>query len=229
MTELWGRHDGQTLYVCGFGSSLLDFDWGRLAGRTVIACNNAITRIPDATYHLWADGCLYRHYWNVPYGERTLVIIQAAGTRRMRTAYEWAHHQRLRLFERITGPSPDVVTRDSSDLWVNTTVAATAIMFAWKLGARRVFLLGVDGYVAREQAYYADGTALPDGFGPIEWLPNGRGVQDRHRQWAADMGTLAEYFGRQIRERGAAVPVVYNCNPLSTISAWPKIDREDVL
>jgi hypothetical protein len=225
ISEHWGRHFGADIFCCGFGSSLLDFDWGMLEGRTVIACNGAITKIPHASYHLWADGCLYKNYWQIPYGEDTTIVLQPSGTRRMLTAYAWAHHNKLRQFSRCKEPGFSHITRESDELWVRTTVMTSAIMLAWKLGAARVYLLGVDGYGPLDAPYYADGTRCPAGFGAVTAVDDGAiGMQGRHHEWVRDMRELAAYLRCQ-----PTAPTVINLNPRSTIDAWPKTARKEVL
>lgn len=229
VSTLWDRHAGADVFVCGFGASLLDFDWSRLDGRVTVALNDAITKHPTATYHLYADGRLYRFYWSVPYGAETTVVMQPCGTRRVVAALGWAHWPKLRLFARGKEVSElAAITREDDRLWTLTTVATAGIMLAWKLGAARVYLLGVDGYIMPGSAYYADGALCPAGWAMDHLMPNGYGVQERHVAWNADMLALRTYFDGQARA-GVPVPEVVNLNPLSSIDVWPKAHMEKFL
>lgn len=224
----WGRHTGAAIFVCGFGGSLYRFDWSRLHGRIVIAINDAIAKIPWATYHLYGDGRLYKNYWHIPYGPDTTIVIQPRGTHRIMTAYAWPHRPKVRMFARIEGTDFQWIRPESDELWVNTTIATAAIMMAWKLGAATVFLLGVDGYLDPDGPYYADGNPSQGGWGEFTAAPSGVVIQDRHRAWAQDMRDLRDYFSAQ-EMKGYRVPDVINLNPRSTIDAWSKKPREEVL
>ena len=221
----WKRHVDADVICFGFGSSLLDFGWDTLGNKSItIACNDAISKIPYATYHFWSDGCLYKNYWQVPYGEDTTIVLQPAGTHRMMTAYDWPHHHKLRLFSRCKELDFAHITRESDELWVLSTVMTGAIMLAWKIGAARVYLLGVDGYTPFNAPYYANGNMCPAGFGQVTAIDNDMGMQARHHDWVRDMRKLAEYFDGQ-----PTAPQIINLNPRSTIDAWPKMDRKVVL
>jgi hypothetical protein len=137
--------------------------------------------------------------------------------------------------------SPDLLFPQEDRLYVDRTVATAGIHLAWKLGAERVFLLGVDGYKLKDAAgerYYFDGRPKLADCGRGVFVPekrkerliNGVIVQDRHDFWIENMRRLRKAFDRckvfPCKWPGAGV---YNLSAKSTIDAWPKITIEEAL
>lgn len=229
VSELWGLHAGADIFVCGYGTSLFDFDWQRLAGRVVIALNDTIQSFPDATYHLYSDKKLCEHYWHVPYGDATLICVQPESIGYFRAAMDWRHLPKVRKFIRVDDASIQSIRRFTDELWVRRTVAAAGIMMAWKLGAARVYLLGIDAYRQPDTSYYADRRCHKEKSAIVYTTERGLVVEERHQEWATDMLTVRHYLETQRDQYRETIPEVWNLSTQSTVTAWPKKDMEEVL
>jgi hypothetical protein len=149
-------------------------------------------------------------------------------------AKEWVKFN-VYQFNQVTTPNRMKV--DDDTLFVSRTIATGGISLAWKMGARRIFLLGVDGYKIRrgaEEVYYHDGTAKPKERRKertIKQKDRTLVIQDRHDAWAKNMNELKKHFVSIGNPYPSAWPGpgIYNLSPLSTINAWPKVDREVAL
>lgn len=237
----WHRYDGGTVYVVGFGTSLAGFDWTRLAGRTTIALNHAVTMFAP-TYHLYSDSSIRPRYWKHPYTDGTTIVVQEDVATEAR-AIKWVHYSKIATFFRVVDNCKDI-PKNNDQLYVERTVATAGIMLAWKLGAARIFLLGVDGYrlaakttqgveskntrlQTGDYVCYADGSAhRTQGPMDTDQTIGDIVVRESHMEWAADMGKLKLYF--QTRQ-AATAPEVRTANPRSTITAWPKCTIEEAL
>jgi hypothetical protein len=108
-------------------------------------------------------------------------------------------------------------------------------MLAWKLGASRIWLLGIDGYkwqlADKTEVYYYDGTPKPPERRKVvkreEVDERTKIVQDRHDFWRKQMTELQGYFNKNSNPYPGPFPGqgVYNLNPISTIDAWQRVER----
>lgn len=229
-SNLWGRNLGEDVFVIGTGTSLAGFDFARLAGRCTIALNDAVRAEGlDPAYHLFHDHGIWQRYLRLQLHPRTWVVC-GPHSRKSLIKHEACTFKGRILWHSHNG-APTVDARDN-DLYVDRTVATAGIQMAWKLGARRVFLLGVDGYKVREdgrERYYWDGTAKrPEDR--KERKVGGLIVQDRHDLWIENMRRLARFFQDSRLFSGPwPGPGVYNLSPRSTIDAWEKVAPEVAL
>lgn len=204
VADLYMTHVGEDVFVVGSGPSLRGFDFERLKGRTTIGLNHAICGF-DPTYHLWCDTELWKEFREFNLPETTTIVCpnykyipweQAA----------WA--EQLRLFQ----PAPRLERFVSlSELYIASTSAVTAIQLAWKLGAKRVFLLGIDG--------------KPSSLGEPYFYRQDRTAHHPYQQWNADIIQLAMLFVNWgIYDQPFPGTGVFNLNPDSAITAWEKVD-----
>ena len=241
-TALWGRHAAEDTWVVGTGTSLAGFDFSRLAGRLTIALNDALL-IPglDPAYGLFHDNGLWVRYYAQSLHPRTHVLCTQAARENFYGSERCGFKTRVLWYDHAGQPDDQPA---GPGLYVDRTIATGGIHLAWKLGARRVFLLGVDGYKLREkdgsERYYWTGAEkLYDQkrAGQVvkvrekrkERMVGGLVVQDRHDAWGENMRLLKRFF-----DRGKVFPCkwpgsgVYNLSARSTIDAWPKITIESV-
>lgn len=247
--KLNGRFAGEDIFICGSGTSLHGFNWERLKGKITIALNDAL-KAPglEATIHLFSDQNLYKAkkpdarpsggYNKYEYPPDTLIICQRAVRcnflREPGRSVEFK--RRIYQFNILNEPAPMKFNDDH--LFISRTVATGAICLAWKLGAKRIFLLGIDGYKLRfkdkKEMYYHDGSVKPkekrkesakamQGFDMV--------VQDRHELWQKQMTQMKRYFEAHGNPYPSLWPAegIYNLSKLSTISAWEKIPPDAVL
>ena len=247
ISKIIGRHEGEDFFVVGSGSSLIGFKYGLVRGLNTIALNDAIKAknfIPR--YHLFSDAHLYNGF--LKKGSKSGGTNPSGGYR------DWPYHPEIEIlcqkrervsFNKDRGPnwnpvwefdssgSALTVKRHDDGLFINRTVATAAIMFAWKMGAKRIFLLGIDGYKLRigsTDIYYFDGSDKPPEKRQIkaqEYIAPGQVkiIQDRHDFWKKQMQELKRFFVSMGNPYPGNFPGpgVYNLNEHSTIDAWPKV------
>lgn len=223
---------GADVFVVGMGSSLEGFDWSSLEGRFTIVLNNAVRYVPSPSIHLFADQQLWKRYEAHVYAEETRIVCQKgaldsllkARPELIRQLFEFKQNGRPELVETIIGPA-------SNQLYVARTVATAGIQLAHRLGASRIFLLGVDGYRRADGAYYADGEAKPVQRNKVVKRPeSGVIVEAHHGQWDTEMGRIRKTFSAADLYPGPFPGAgIYNLNPISTISSWEKVDVGDVI
>jgi hypothetical protein len=252
--KIQDRHAGGDIIVVGSGSSLEGFKFSSLNNFPTIALNDAL-KAPGffPRYHLWTDQNLYDGsvasnpsggYRKWQYSPLTEIVTQRTA-RSLYLEHRGASWNPVWQFNQAGQPAG--IKRTDDNLYIERTVATGAIMLAWKLGAARVLLLGIDGYRMHRdggEVYYYDGTTKPPGdrkrkIVRTENLPDAQGghgarlqvqlqVQDRHDFWRKNMEKLCKHL------RGCGDPYpgpfpgpgVYNLSPMSTISVWQKVDRE---
>lgn len=234
ITQLRGKFTGQDVFVVGAGPSLLGFDWKRLENRTTIALNDVIFSI-FPTIHLFSDTNLWKKYRDHPYPESTTIVCQRDARDDLIGWEKFAPH-RARCYQFDRRVSMDRIEYEDDCLYVNNTVATGAVMLAWKLGAERVFLLGVDAYKfvdpKGKEIYYHDGSDDHKRRRRQVFVPGRKDLllQDRHELWREQMRMV-----RKLLDTYKAYPGpwpasgVYNLSPLSQIDAWEKRDPAEVL
>ena len=231
---LWGRHEGMDAFVVGTGTSLSGFDWSLLNSRRnafTIGLNDAILAAgwsPD--YSIFCDVGIWKRYKDLTLDPKTVMVCQprarAQFLREERCSFKdqvwhFNHAQQARACAPL-----------SDDLYVARTVATGGIMLAYKLGARRVFLMGVDGYKVKAEGvaggvYYHDGRSkgLEGGRQENKIPASDRLLQDRHEWWEKNMNEMRQWLDGQKAYQGRwRDSGVYNLSPLSTITAWEKVN-----
>ena len=226
--EFCSSHAGDDAFIVGTGTSLAGFDYARLRGRLTIALNDAVlTDGFDPTFHIFSDVGIWKRYRDYQLSPTTSVVCQTNARKNFLAYKKCAFKDRIFLFSNAT--NPNACEPADGNLYVSRTVATGAIMLAWKLGARRVFLLGVDGY-RTDKAYYHDGRTKGREKRKERRIDGGRIVQDRHDCWVQNMRELRRQFDRR-KIYGESWPGsnVYNLSLKSTIDSWEKRSVDDVL
>lgn len=225
----WGRYPGSDIFVVGTGTSLAGFDFSILRGRLTIGLNDAV-KIPglNPTYHMVTDIGIWKRYVDMDYPKETTFVGQKRTRKFLIDNDRCKFKEQVYHFNHVAKARAMDATGD--DLYVARTVATGGICLAWKLGAKRIFLLGVDGY-KYANAYYHDGATKGKEKRKENYLSDGkRIVQDRHVNWQKNMDELREYFtARKLYQGPWPESGVYNCSIKSTISAWPKMRARDIL
>jgi len=227
IARYWGKHKGEDIFVVGYGTSLFDFDLTRIKEFTVIAINSAIEpffKIKGAgkRYHIFADSALSKEYKDFDYPPDYIITCQAKGEEEL--IRHGIHPKKIQPFAKSS--NAQVKAKDDA-IYICHTTATGAIEMAWKMGAERIFLLGVDAYCWGEEEtskYYADGTPDPKKRKVIERFPDGRVIQRRHQEYKVEMKRVRDFFD-SIGEYQDKWPGsnVYNLSPLSYIDAWEKV------
>lgn len=212
-------------FVVGTGTSLRGFDYSLLDNRFTIALNCAVKQFSPALL-IFSDDQLWRRYYKLPLKKSTAVVCQSGAVHYFEKDKKCCFRNQVFLFKRTTRP-PVKVTDEM--LHVGRTVACAAIYLCWKLGVRRVFLLGVDGYRVSD-AYYSDGSLHQKGDRAITKRSGKLLQEDRHLRWNTTMEE-AKVFFKSVGVYPSAWPGpgVYNLNHESLITSWPKVPLEEAL
>ena len=204
----------------GTGTSMVGFDWKVLDGRRVIALNDSIKSLPLATYHLYTDNLFSRKYVSLLL-PRTIILC------RNRSSIDLANDRRFsgRSCRFMSAKNPGAA--NPHELYVFSTVAVTAIHVAQRLGARRIFLLGVDAYRLPQKRYY-DGRAKSNRkVYKVVARSGDRWTEKQHLRWGRAMDVMKAYFQRNKMYLGPwPEPGVYNLSEHSTIKAWEKVNPD---
>lgn len=228
VTRLYGLEAGKDVFVLGTGTSLRGFEYAKLDGRVVIALNDApLISKRRFAYHLWADSNLSKRYVGIAGGGGERVVCDGAARTQLMQSPACKYKDNVFQFKKQSRVQN---LRDDNELLVQYTVASAGVTLAWKLGAVRIFLLGVDAYRTQSE-YYADGTLHRSGMTRKHKKVDGDiVVEDRHERWIKEQRDLREW----LTEKGLYLGPwpqsgVYNLSPQSQIDAWERVAPQEVL
>ncbi len=194
------RWENATVYIVGGGPSLCGFDWELLRNKKVIALNRAFEVLPWADVLYWTDSRFYTWYKSdidnfqglcvtcepVHKGSTKIIVLNAV---------------------RKSGIDlrPGYICRARNS-------AAGGINLAVKLGAKRIYLLGVDLKELPDQSHWHDGYSKFN----VRTYPTGYQVMQE------------DFFILQkpLTEMGIEV---WNANPNSSLRGYPKCSLESAL
>jgi len=240
--EHWGTHKGEDAFVIGTGTSLTGFNFARLRGRLTIGLNDAL-KVPglDLAFSIFCDVGVWKRYKDMTLHPRTQLVCQK------RARDQYLRHEGCKFIEQLWHfnhvSQARQMQEDNADLYVSRTVATAGISMAWKLGARRIFLLGVDGHkLSRrskktgkmEDVYYHDGSSKGKERRKFKEVKldsdTVKVIQDRHEWWVKNMKELRDYFDKRKLYPGPwPGPGIYTLNKISTIEPWQKLKVKTVL
>jgi len=242
VASLLGQWSGEDVFVVGTGTSLIGFDYHRLEGKRTIALNDAASLFRPSIW-LFSDHDLWQKYRGVEIPADQVVVCQEMTRDHLRRegGCKWVDQviwftrtpdmHKANVDKRDADPLvlADTARTDPANLLcVHRTVATGGITLAWKLGARRIFLLGVDAY-RLAQSYYSNGKRHRKADKIIRDV-DGIYFESRHDSWVEDMRNL------RLRLNAAGVyrepfpgSGVYNLSPMSKIDSWQKVDMNLVL
>jgi len=129
--------------------------------------------------------------------------------------------------------SKAVVSREDVRFPKGPSIACAALWLCWRLGARRVFFLGLDGYYWPDR-YYAhlkrENRENPKRVGEVRQEADGRRWDNRAITWS-------RYLSEALQKVQAAgcwpgpwpASGVYNLSPQSLVTAFEKVPVEEAL
>ncbi|UCG53522.1 MAG: class I SAM-dependent methyltransferase [Candidatus Latescibacterota bacterium] len=228
VVDLFGSYKGADAFVMGTGTSLAGFDWTSMNDKLTIALNDAV-KAPGfkPKFHIFCDVGIWARYRNMNYPEGCAMVCQKRARAQFLRWEHWKDPDQVFHFNHVS--MPDQMTDVDDSLYVSRTVATGGITLAWKLGARRIFLLGVDGYKFSDRYYYDGSTKRPEKRREVK-AGDGRISQDRHEWWRQNMNKLRDFFRKRNLFLGPwPKSGVYNLSPFSTIESWEKVPPKTVL
>lgn len=220
LPDLNKKEEGKDIFIVGTGTSLTKFNWCLLDGRCVIALNDAIKSLGSPTYHMYTDNLFSRKYSDLLLPDTTILC-------RNRSSIEVSKDDRFKGQSCRFMSAPNPGSANQHQLYVFATVAVTAIHVAHRLGARRIFLLGIDAYRLPQKRYY-DGRAKANRkVYKVVARSGDRWTEKQHLRWGKAMDVMKAYFQRNKLYPGPWTgPGVYNLSKHSTIKAWEKVDPD---
>lgn len=195
-----------TVAIVGGGPSLVDFDFQRLRGATVLAVKGAIFDIPwaDAGYGVdwprfleWKDrlaGLPMRIYWGVD--RERLAECPAA--------------ENITYLERTEG---EQISDDPSTVFCGGTSGFGALQVALLKKARRIILFGFD---------YQGDWRVAENF-----HHNPKHYDKRRRQAVENWRMWASYFDNVAWVARSRDVEIINASTMSQISAYPKVTPDE--
>ncbi len=195
---------GETLFIVAGGPSLRGFDFGRLAGRRIVAVNVAAYDVehqdpPPAWYfmdaNIYEDNEVLVRRWRGP--------VFSASRRAKGQCPDIV--RRLDIEERR-----DFIAPGSRAIKAGRSSGHTAISLGVRLGAARIVMLGFDGTAVDGQTHY----------------------HDRYAPRAADGAVYAEFRAAFEGWHGAgrrAGCEIVNATPGSAIAEFPHVGLDDEL
>lgn len=190
---------GETVYIIGGGPSLLNFNWGLLAGKKTIAINKAILSLPSADILYWTDSRVYGWY---------------------KTEIDKFKGLKITIRDHVSYPNDVKILKkgdkyglceDGTTLSHGNNSGYAAINLAYLLGAKKIVLLGYDMKNNGTQSHYHDGYPVPltaDSVYKEQFIPG------------------FEILANLLKEKDIKV---YNASIKSSIMVWPKITHEMAL
>lgn len=169
------------IFIVGTGTSLDGFDFNLLRDRQTIALNHALRHVPNADWWVASDRRVTAEYAEYSFGATPVLHCQRRSDSELaRVSWYW----RAAFYDLVIDPA-QMLSRPRS-LYQVSTVATAALSLAWRLGARRVYLLGVDGYSLGIHKYFYDNE-----------LPGDYQVSGSHKSHAQALARLAGWFNTQ--------------------------------
>ncbi len=220
LPDLHKTEEGKDVFIVGTGTSMVGFDWKALNGRRVIALNDAIKSVSSAAYHLYTDNLFSRKYSDLHLPMTTILCRNKSAIDLSKVG---GFNGRFCRF--MSAKSPGVA--NPHELYVHATVAVTAIHAAQLLGARRIFLLGIDAYRLPEKRYYDGRSRSNRKVYKVVAKSGDRWTEKQHLRWQKAMDVMKTHFKRHKMYPGPwPGPGVYNLSRHSTIDSWQKVDQE---
>ncbi|MBI3315543.1 MAG: hypothetical protein HYZ87_01025 [Candidatus Omnitrophica bacterium] len=160
VTELYGLHAGEDIYIIGTGPSLRVFPLSLFEGRVTIGLNNAHEKVPvrySVTVHpdlyvpefIGSQSALGPMDWIVPY-EKTKNLVSPEQFRRAEERFYFFDSNGRKNSQPPHEPSDagrvlEWVKKPSGNfLYLWSSIAQTAANLAANMGAKNIFLVGCD-------------------------------------------------------------------------------------
>jgi len=228
LENLTGKHKRKDIYILGCGTSLDNFDYSVLDGEITIATNRAIMAYP-ATYWTFFDKALTQDVkGKIP--KTTTIVTSDDRIKLLDHEYrkQWCECEHYKI-KKLDAFSVDIKV-STKQLFHFRTIITAGLFLAWHLGARRIFVLGMDGYYYPDK-YYGMCKA-PEARYKVEndhVYPDGRVYSDAQRFWNRALSHIADWFDHRGLYQGPFPEGgIYNLSPKSTIRAFEKVDVKDV-
>ena len=173
----------KTIYIVGGGPSLKTFNWNLLDGKTTLAINRAFQVLPNSNYLYWYDARVYNTYRS-----------------------EIDNFTGQKFASRYIGQSPLNTTILEKPTTNNS--GSEAILLAIKLGYKRIYLLGYDMRVNKNESNWHNG--YESGSNPTIYPK------------------FIASFNKMLSQIPADVEI-FNCNPDSSLKVFPFIDLQSTL
>lgn len=204
--KMW---QGETVFVIGGGPSLKEMDWTPFRSRNVVGCNDAYL-LGD-----WVDFCYFGdERWHRIHSQ----LPEFVNFKNPRVTCRHDLLGKPHIDHVLESWAESFVEKDSVVGWKGNT-GASAVDFAWKLGASRIVLLGYDMKLGKD--------------GHFNWHRNLVHPFMNQKTVHAE-ATLDKFIGQFVnleedRRKRAPGLEILNANPDSGLAVFRKVKLEDVL
>lgn len=164
MSRFWSapaHWPGETVFIVGGGPSLENFDLTGLAGRRVIAVNNAFKLLPEADIIFFADTRWWRWYGaEIPLDYKGRIVSVCKMADKFRDPRILRMGRDYRFDVRTKNPNPVFLSDDPTAL-SGPDSGYMAINLAYLFGATRIVLLGFDMGFSDGKAHWHEDHQVP--------------------------------------------------------------------
>jgi hypothetical protein len=222
---------GEAFVVC-FGTSLIGFDWERLRDKFTIGVNDTVRYIPNLDIHLFSDPDLwFSRYSKFKYRrDQPQADLVCRDKTVLEISWRWDNIplEQCFGFKKTKWTTYERITPDNWRLFMAATVVCPAVQLAWKLGCKKIYVLGFDAYDKKDggrRITYADGTTQAEKKRNLLSDKGGIVIREKHKLWASQ----AERMTDELIHKYSPEVEIYNLSPRSTVTCWEKVDPETVL
>ena len=209
VTELYGKWQGEEAFVVGSGTSLTGFSFERLRDKHTIAINRSFLSVPNCDIHMYVDNPMAEIFWGADYRDGTVVVCK--DTCDPLPLDDNVYH--FTIGQMKHGFPHD----DPEKLFFRTTTVIPAMHLAIRMGAKTIYLLGVDFCRPVKKFYFWGGDEKTAVTCTSTRLSDGRIIGFQHKDMKKAMTLMA-----QAMEEHHADVKVYN---LSAISMCEDFER----
>jgi len=223
-TRFINSHVGEVAFIVGAGTSLKDADISFIHNHVVFSVNSSILLMP------WHRGDSHKRYWvsndsGVMAWDYWKLVLKSKANKVVRDSWSSLYDKfdTTDFYEFKPRPTSEDVVRPNDMGLAYCSSVPSSLDLAIQAGCSRVYLLGVDQYAQNGKSHYWQ-------FWPRERQPK-RGLSSQPNS----MDNQQYAFGYNNKAYPALLDfamhrncLVYNCNPISRVDCFEKVNIEDV-
>jgi len=216
------KHEGETAFVVGAGTSLYGVDLSPIHDHVVISVNSSIILMP------WQDGDIKNRYWisndsavrGWSYWED---VKKSKATKIIRNSWK-KYYEEIPDFL-VFSPRKEVsvnINLSEKALCYSSSIPS-AIDLAIQMGCKNIFLLGVDHYFRNGRSHFWQLYNKECQPVPVKTVVPPFVLQQHMFNVNEHSYDLLKWFADFRKAK------IYNCNPLSMVKPFDKIEYKNAL
>ena len=218
---LRNKHQGETAFVLGSGTSLVGLDLAPIHQHVVIAVNASILLVdwqdgsPEKRYWISNDAlCRVWDYWPLVKSAKAIKIV--------RNSWDKYFDEIPDFLQFHPRPTPEHIINPNDTGLAYCSSVPSAIDLALQMGCKKVYLLGVDQYQVGQCSHFWQMWDKP------KPRPSRSIMSPFHRQKVIfALNDRAYPALKQFADTLGAE--IYNCSPLSRVTAFPRIPFDEAI